>query len=154
MQCPRCAVKLSACEAESDAFCCPKCAGILIKQRQLNGILQRLYSKAFKELNMNSVPKAIVDKGPIGSCPSCHSKMDYYGYMESNKVLIDYCDRCNCMWLDPLELLAIVDMYAMSKHHGDYLKSTAYEGADLMTPYANGQEAMKAFVWSALGSIG
>ena len=151
MNCPRCKVSLLTTEVgDVSILCCKKCAGILLNQRNLNSLLKMLCSRVEHKIDANTVVDAISDLGPIEKCPKCDSAMENYGYMESNKVFIDYCDECNSLWLDSFEILTMIDMYAVSNNYREYLKKSTYEGADLMVPYANSQAAMTSLVWSAL----
>ena len=155
MKCPRCYEDLSPNKIDDiDISCCQNCSGVLLKQRNLNRVLKVLCDRLEHKFCANTLIDSVPDVGEVVSCPECASSMENYGYMESNKVLIDYCDNCNSIWLDTFELLAMVDMYGVSMKYQEYLNKTAYEGADLMASFANSQAAMKGLVWGALNIIG
>ncbi|PCJ40045.1 MAG: hypothetical protein COA99_09740 [Moraxellaceae bacterium] len=147
MDCPRCTSLLVDGEYENEeAKFCKGCSGVLIKQRSLQKILAKLSHDLYSSIDINMVLPPVSDSGALGSCPECGAHMDHYGYMESNKVMIDCCDSCNSLWLDPLELVAMTKMYVQSNKMRQRLRATEYRGADLGTAQAYSELLSRSFL--------
>lgn len=58
---------------------------------------------------------AVKDAGGGLHCPKCGATMEHYGYMGSNRVMIDGCDGCGLLWLDVQELGAICLLFARTE---------------------------------------
>jgi len=85
--------------------------GILLKQKILTTLLDRLAPEFASFIDINSSIKAVPDKSPINRCPSCGHKTDHYGYMEANIAMVDFCTSCHLIWVDTDELQAMAKMY-------------------------------------------
>lgn len=72
--------------------------------------------------------------------------MENYGYMESKTVMLDYCESCNALWIDALELASMAKMFVASKKHLQHLKDTEYQGVDLFGAYAYSMAVSGAFL--------
>jgi len=94
-KCPRCKVNLHIMKVrdiELDA--CPKCMGIWFDSTELDKIIGG--AKSFEEMAYLSDPLG----GNI-HCPSCGEKMNYSTIKD---VTIDFCKKCEGVWLDTGEL--------------------------------------------------
>lgn len=138
MDCPRCNTTLEdGIYAEESVSLCPNMDGLLIQQKNLTKLLDRLMPDFASSIDTNSPIKVVEDRSPIEHCPSCNHKTDYYGYMEANIAMIDFCPNCNWIWIDTSELQAIAKMYAqfhkikpsIERNHGH--RSTDVLGAHL-----------------------
>ena len=85
------------------AYHCLECDGKLLNQMKLVPFLKALSAKL-------NVPSGSIELQPkvkessSYSCPKCHSPMDKFGYMGTNKVYIDNCFSCRLVWTDNHEL--------------------------------------------------
>jgi Zn-finger nucleic acid-binding protein len=94
-KCPRCQVKLTILnvrDIELDA--CPKCMGIWFDSTELDKVIGG--AKSFEEMAYLSQPLG----GKI-FCPNCGDKMHYSTLKD---VTIDFCKKCEGVWLDTGEL--------------------------------------------------
>jgi len=117
-ECPRCDGVLKEGKLHAiDAHLCPQCKGILVPQRDLRRLLDKMAEEMSKTLSLDDTIEAIPDRGGGVSCPLCGQTMDNYGYMGCNQVKIDSCFRCSAVWLDAQELGIMACLYARTKHH-------------------------------------
>ncbi len=79
-------------DIELDA--CPKCMGIWFDSKELDKIIGA--TKSFEEMAYLSQPL-----GMKLNCPNCHQKMHY---STIKNVTIDFCRKCEGVWLDTGEL--------------------------------------------------
>lgn len=115
LNCPRCRTPLVNGTYENElAMLCNDCSGVLIKQRSLRKILVQLSYDLYSHVDIDTPLPAIKDKGSVSNCPDCNEGMDYYGYMESNVVMIDYCSPCNWLWVDMTEFAAMAKIFIKS----------------------------------------
>jgi len=94
-KCPRCQVELTILnvrDIELDA--CPKCMGIWFDSTELDKVIGG--AKSFEEMAYLSQPLG----GKI-FCPNCGDKMHYSTLKD---VTIDFCKKCEGVWLDTGEL--------------------------------------------------
>ena len=94
-KCPRCNIDmqlLNVREIELDV--CPKCMGIWFDSSELDKILGA--EKSFEEMAYLSKPL-----GENIDCPSCNEKMEYSTVQGTT---IDFCRKCEGVWLDAGEL--------------------------------------------------
>ena len=93
--CPRCQVNLQIMrvrDIELDA--CPKCVGLWFDSTELDKIIGG--AKSFEEMAYLSEPL-----GTKINCPSCGEKMQF---STIENVTVDFCRKCEGVWLDTGEL--------------------------------------------------
>lgn len=114
MNCPRCEVGLREGRFHDVPIdICTGCRGVLLEQRLLVRVLQRLVVDLSTTVDLAAPIVPMPDAGGI-RCPKCSGVTDNYGYMGMRKVMIDRCSPCSVLWLDPNELGAIAKMYAQT----------------------------------------
>lgn len=146
MQCPRCDTSLAEGQYEQVvAFLCQSCAGILIKQRDLPSVLDRLSLDLYASVSISMNLPVVPDINNVIDCPECRSKMEHYGYMGSHKVMIDCCASCNWLWLDALELSAMAKMYVRTDKSRERSLSL-YKTSDIVGTHMITEAVSKAFL--------
>ena len=93
--CPRCNIEmqlLNVRDIELDV--CPKCMGIWFDTKELDKVLGA--SSSFEEMAYLSKPL-----GENIDCPVCGEKMEY---STIENTTIDFCRKCEGVWLDAGEL--------------------------------------------------
>ena len=98
--CPRCQLDLTILKVrdiELDA--CPNCMGIWFDSTELDKVIGG--AKSFEEIAYLSQPLG----GNI-FCPNCGDKMHYSTVKD---VTIDFCKKCEGVWLDTGELSELAD---------------------------------------------
>ncbi len=148
LNCPRCMKQLTTGSyADQPVKLCLICNGILIDQKNLSAVLAKLAESCALIIDINSKIRLIPDKGSIGNCPECDLKTDYYGYMESNLVMIDFCTACNWLWIDTTELQAMAKMYAKFQKIKTHIDMThRHVSTDLVGAHMDAEIAAKAFL--------
>lgn len=148
MKCPRCDTPLKSGRYENEAaMLCYSCSGVMLKQRTLTKVLDRLSTDFAAIVDVNSTIQVVRDKGPIRNCPQCRGVTEYYGYMEGKIVMVDFCSSCNWLWIDSTELQAITKMYVQFqkvKTHIDL--SHRYAEADIVGTHMVTEAVAKAFL--------
>ncbi len=135
MDCPRCKTKLLKGERQGEkAYVCESCSGLLVRQPQLPTILEAFSAELFSEVNEDANLPKIEGKTHSINCPDCRLTMENYGYMGSNKVMLDACNECTWIWLDAQELMAVAQMYVQTgKRQRTYIKS--FRPADVVSTH-------------------
>lgn len=147
MRCPRCNTDLQKGRYEqAPASRCPSCNGAFIEQRYLTRILDKLSKDLFDNISVDTEIPITKDSGAVSSCPACYSEMEYYGYMGSNKVMIDYCNQCRQLWIDALEFAAMAQMYARVNKIRESERSKQDDGADLVNSQRMTEALTHAFL--------
>jgi len=130
MDCPRCKTTLTESRYENQiAMLCKQCTGSMVKQRNLTFILERLSKNLFSSINIDSEINTITDKGPVGQCPECpecpecSEQMEHYGYM-SKHTMVDFCQSCNWLWIDPGEFIQMATIYLKSQKKYEHIVTT------------------------------
>jgi Zn-finger nucleic acid-binding protein len=77
---------------------------VLMDRRDLIQLLSRMSKDIEQEVGPDYPIEALPDKGGGIDCPRCSSPMENYGYMEARYAIIDFCPRCDILWLDTKEL--------------------------------------------------
>jgi Zn-finger nucleic acid-binding protein len=133
VDCPRCNTALTEGKYENEqAMLCPSCSGVLIKQRSLPKVLNKFTTDLYASIGPDFIVPTLPDKGAATQCPDCHSKMDYYGYMGSNKIMIDCCTSCYWLWVDTMEFSAMAKMYIQTEKSVERTRSS-YKPADIVS---------------------
>ena len=59
--------------------------------------------------------------GPVDtvSCPRCATGMTRFGYLGTNRVFLDRCERCRVLWHDGTELVTTALLHARTALRGD-----------------------------------
>ncbi|HES59617.1 MAG TPA: hypothetical protein ENO18_04215, partial [Caldithrix sp.] len=109
MQCPNCNVPLRKKVVHGiEINECKKCKGIWFDKDELRKI------KDIRDSDLNWLDFDILkhrDKFKVNVpkkiCPKCNIKMEVLNYDDS-RVEIDFCTKCNGIWLDKKELESII----------------------------------------------
>jgi len=132
MNCPRCKRSLTEGKFENEqALFCHSCSGILVIQRSLTTILNKLSYALIESIGENTVIPPLPDKGAVTGCPECSGKMHNYGYMGSSKVMIDLCTVCNWLWIDALELSIMAKLCVQTDKRVER-RRTSYTPTDIV----------------------
>lgn len=137
MQCPNCNVPLSKKVVHGvEINECKKCKGIWFDKDELRKI------KDITDSDLNWLDFDILkhrDKFKINVpkkiCPKCKIKMEVLNYDDS-RVEIDFCTKCNGIWLDKKEFESIIkylENAILTKSLGDYVKATIEEAKEILT---------------------
>jgi len=111
MQCPRCNSELAeGTYASHQAFYCHACSGALFQLPALGQALERLSADLFSSVDPASPIEPIADHLGDVNCPQCAQQMENYGYMGTRSVMLDACNRCEFVWVDPMELATMAQM--------------------------------------------
>lgn len=146
MDCPRCNSALTEGKYENEqAMLCQSCSGVLIKQRSLPKVLNKFTADLYSSIGPDFISPPLPDKGATTQCPDCTAKMDYYGYMGSNKVMIDCCTECNWLWVDAMEFSAMAKMYIQTEKSVERTRSS-YKPADIVSVHMITQAVAGAFL--------
>ena len=116
MNCPRCPAPLESDQHLGHAILrCGDCRGVLLEQKQLIPMMERIGSILSSKIDLNAPIAAI--QGPLETapCPKCKVPMESHGYMGSNLVNIDRCSDCLLVWTDAAEMIAMARMYMQSQ---------------------------------------
>lgn len=123
--CPACGIPLaSAILAERTVHYCERCRGLLVDRGTFVDVVQSKRAWATTE------PR---EPGPVDSretvreafCPRCRARMATHPYYGPGRIVIDTCEACHLIWLDPGELDRVID--APGRDRGSSLR--AGEGA-------------------------
>ena len=104
--CPSCTRELSAAVLEGcKVLACAGCKGMLMPR----GTFARIVDARRAREPRTIVPGAIrpFDLPRHLTCPSCGGDMMTHPYYGPGNIIIDTCERCNLLWLDPGELTRI-----------------------------------------------
>ncbi len=104
--CPVCSAALSAATLEgSPVLACGTCKGMLMFLGTFGRVVEARRAREARTV----VPGAIkpFDVPRELACPSCGGAMLTHPYYGPGNVLIDTCEPCNLLWLDPGELTRI-----------------------------------------------
>lgn len=119
----------------------------MVKQKSLTTVLQRLSVDLYSLIDINTPIGQMNDQGPVARCPECGSSMEYYGYMESNTVMIDYCASCHWLWIDAMELATITKMFVQFQKIKIEIDQThRYTSSDIAGVHIAAEAVFKAFL--------
>ena len=94
-KCPRCNIFMQLLNVRGiEIDVCPRCMGIWFDSSELDKVLGS--SKSFEEMAYLAKPL-----GEKINCPNCQQKMHYSTIEDTT---IDFCTRCEGVWLDAGEL--------------------------------------------------
>lgn len=125
MNCPRCPAPLESDQHLGHTILrCGECRGVLLEQKQLIPMMERIGSILTGKMDLNAPIAAI--QGPLETapCPKCRLPMESHGYMGSNLVHIDRCSECLLIWTDSAEMIAMARMYMQSQGRIESRKNT------------------------------
>jgi Zn-finger nucleic acid-binding protein len=123
MDCPRCKSPLTqGNDDEQIAMRCNQCSGVMIKQRNLFKVIQKLSDDHILGNYTHGPTEASQHNEPVGSCPECSTTMEHYGYMENKNVMIDVCPSCNWLWADPQELARMTLTYIKAQRQYESMR--------------------------------
>ncbi len=86
---------------------CPGCSGIWFDKGELEALLQQSQGGAPADLNL------INPKAEGLTCPRCKNKMSHGGLLNP-LLLVDRCQSCGGVWLDPRELDLVRKLLGLS----------------------------------------
>lgn len=116
MNCPRCKtlgqenqLNLSRI-GNLDIDICSECGGIWFDKQEM-GIATGFSKEEIQALSNMLSNTSQVDKFQDKEleCPKCNIPMYKYRYMYTSNIYIDSCEKCEGIWLDKNELIAIID---------------------------------------------
>jgi Zn-finger nucleic acid-binding protein len=102
-------------------FLCPTCQGLLVKQQQMNALLEVVSKELQRSIPLDCPLERIPDKGADATCPVCDEQMEHYGYMGARFVMVDACRSCCVLWLDARELGAMAVQFARTARRIDVM---------------------------------
>lgn len=106
--CPRCdGVVEFGHYHQHPVYHCSVCCGSLYPLASLGQSLERISLELFSSVDPDIVFPDLPDRGDILACPVCSAPMVSYGYMGTNKVIVDACNDCDMIWVDAHELAAM-----------------------------------------------
>ena len=106
--CPVCNLALvHAALDERRIYYCGHCRGILIPMDAFVPLLEDLRARRDNSASVCRRPEESELRRQT-TCPQCHGRMDTHYYAGPGNVVIDDCERCHWIWLDPGELTRIV----------------------------------------------
>lgn len=146
MDCPRCENELASGAYESHAaFYCTQCTGVLFEQAALGKTLERLSADLFSAISVDLPIPALPDIKGEAHCPKCQAKMENYGYMGTKRVMLDACNRCAVIWVDPMELATMAQMRARLDKNMEKFRS-AHRPSDIVGNQINIRMVEQAFL--------
>ena len=116
MQCVRC----ERCELETreiDAVpvdVCMTCGSGAVEQRYLNHLIQAA-AKRFEGDPASITIEERPDSGETRTCHKCERPMRPFQYLGSRLLVLDRCDHCHIVWMDPGEIDSMVRFYLQSE---------------------------------------
>ena len=121
---------------------CGGCHGVLVQQQSLHPLLTAMAREMYKDISFEEELEPVPDRGAGIACPSCQCKMENYGYMGGNKVMIDCCTQCMKLWIDTNELAAMCFMNERANKRMDQYREAWREQIRRLDMY-NVQDIMK-----------
>jgi hypothetical protein len=120
--CPRCRTALAAAAYPSKVGLetrgtlpvhrCPTCGGLAVEVRHNVPLLDALAKDVAPTVDADApVPQHVGETAPA-PCPKCGGPTARFGYLGTNRVFLDRCDRCLVLWHDGDELLVTVTLHA------------------------------------------
>jgi hypothetical protein len=121
-RCPRCGATLVAFaypakgaierNANIPVGRCEACNGVAVEVRHNVPFLDALAADLAGHVDLDTpIPPHEGETTPAG-CPKCAGPMARFGYLGTNRVFLDRCDRCLLLWHDGDELLVTVALHA------------------------------------------
>ena len=108
LKCPMCAATLVAAAVNRiRILACPNCHGNLIKQSELEPIIESAPPTDSDIARLNCPPD-FTELQRKFACPSCQGIMESYAYAGTGAVIIQSCGTCQLIWLDFGELSKII----------------------------------------------
>ncbi|HSK08856.1 MAG TPA: zf-TFIIB domain-containing protein [Vicinamibacterales bacterium] len=107
--CPACQVPLaSAMLSGHPAHYCQRCRGLLLDRGTFVGVVQ---TKRAWASSAPAEPRPL-DRRELereALCPRCRARLATHPYYGPGSIVIDTCQACDLIWLDPGELNRVVD---------------------------------------------
>jgi len=136
MNCPKCSDQMGIQKIENvEIDICSKCSGIWFDQDEL----RKAKDKSDPDLNWmdfeiwKNEDKFNFSQIPI-QCPKCNIDMVEIDYANT-RVKIDYCPKCQGIWLDEGEFQNIIETLNLelaNKSISDYVKASLEEGLEIV----------------------
>ncbi|HOC19113.1 MAG TPA: zf-TFIIB domain-containing protein [Vicinamibacterales bacterium] len=107
--CPVCGVALaSALLSERAVHYCERCRGLLLDRGTFVEVVQTKRAWAAAEpREPRPVDPREAEREAL--CPRCRARMATHPYYGPGRIIIDTCEACDLIWLDPGELDRVVD---------------------------------------------
>jgi len=112
--CPRCdAIVEFGHYLQEPVYHCSNCYGSFYPLATLGRSLEKIGLELFSSVDPDAVlpglPELPGNRDSL-TCPLCKASMENYGYMGSNKIILDACNDCIMVWVDAHELAAMAKL--------------------------------------------
>jgi Zn-finger nucleic acid-binding protein len=110
LRCTRCggALATALLDADHPVKCCTTCRGVLLPRTTFAHVVHTRRTWATgTPVTPEPLERAALERAL--SCPACSTRMATHPYYGPGNVIMDSCDTCNLVWLDPGELRQISD---------------------------------------------
>jgi Zn-finger nucleic acid-binding protein len=112
--CPACGEKLSTYSVfKISVEACDKCKGVLLDKDELRKLKDRCTKGSWQALRwMDDEMEAIGNTNAMASkrsCPKCEGTQFVTASFGDSKILVDWCPKCNGIWLDRGEFQQIIE---------------------------------------------
>ena len=87
---------------------CPQCRGLLLETAVFRDVVQRRRAAA-TEPPEPPQPRNLTELERRLPCPRCRQTMDAHPYYGPGNIIVDTCNTCHTLWLDPQELARVVN---------------------------------------------
>ena len=106
--CPACNQRLhAALMDEASVEHCPACRGVLLPGDLFAHIVENR-RRAYQGAEERPGPIEQAQLAIRRDCPVCHQRMETHPYYGPGNTVIDACSRCDLIWLDAGETVALV----------------------------------------------
>jgi Zn-finger nucleic acid-binding protein len=113
--CPICRLPLVAALIEDQTVCyCTQCHGFLAKMDTFATIVTRRRAR-HRPNGQRPDPFDPAELKRVVTCPGCAQRMETHPYFGGGNAVVDTCESCSLIWLDPGEL-AIIERYIPHTH--------------------------------------
>jgi Zn-finger nucleic acid-binding protein len=110
IRCPLCSVilQLASLEDRYRSYRCDKCHGLLFVREIFSDAMTTRRGRAVTPAALPAPPRPEELRRRL-ACPVCSRVMSTHQYMGPGNIVIDTCDACDLIWLDPGEFDKVVD---------------------------------------------
>lgn len=109
---------------------CQSCTGVWFDEGELGKVVNSGDSTHFKEFSSDSRPEGIEASHLQRRCPKCGDVLTSYHYQYTSPIILDCCDECGGIFVDPGELNEI-DAYKADSAKPDAKAEAAALVSDL-----------------------
>lgn len=132
--CPACGENLSGYSVfKMSIEACDKCKGVLLDRDELRKLKDRCTKGSWQTLRwMDDEVEAIGNANAVASkrsCPKCEGSQFVTASFGDSKILVDWCPKCNGIWLDRGEFQEILEFLKskLNKVTSGEMKKLLYE---------------------------